>query len=138
MPAPTDEFERSTYDFDLSSVPCARQSLQRFLVEHDVQTARTIEATHVLTELVANAVEHGRPDPAGGFEVSWAVQGEDLVIAVRDSGTPDDGQLIEVKPPSWDSPDGRGLMMVDAFSDHWYAERDDTGTSVTALLRLSA
>lgn len=125
-----------------SSISEAGHELAAFLAAHAVEEMTVREAAHVLGELIANAVKHGRPDARCTVAASWAVvesgDEDELVLTVEDSGTPDDGQVIEKHPPTPHAAHGRGLLMVEALSDRWQAHRDHRGTRVTAWLRLPA
>jgi anti-sigma regulatory factor (Ser/Thr protein kinase) len=124
-----------TVPFAADSASQVRRALHEDLAGHGVADLATLEATHVIYELVMNGVEHGRPDPQDALEVSWIAESAMLRISVLDRGGPEDGQRIVARLPSMDEPGGRGLAMVAAFSDRWVSDRTD-GTRVTAWVRL--
>jgi anti-sigma regulatory factor (Ser/Thr protein kinase) len=122
-------------EFDGSSATHVRLALRDYLQEQHASVASIADATHVVYELVMNGIEHGVPDRDHALEVSWGVEGEQLRISVLDRGTPDDGHVVALRTPTSGLPGGRGLAMVDAFSDSWTVDRSD-GTRVTAFVAL--
>lgn len=81
-----------------------------------------IEATDLLvTELVTNALEHGRGDDIG---VRLYVTGTHLHLEVKD-GSPEHPVLRDADPLD---EDGRGLFLVDAIADSWGTSDDGTIT----------
>ena len=90
------------------------------------------DAVLVLSELVSNAVEHGRPDGEGAIRVSWQVLDDRVVLDVRDSGT---GTLVARITDETDLR-GRGLVIVESVCSRWRIEHDD-GTHVRAELALA-
>ena len=74
----------------------------------------TLDDALILTsELVTNAIRHGRP------AVTLAIQLEPsaLTVVVTDTG-PERPPLVPLTPHP-DSPTGRGLVIVDAFATRW-------------------
>jgi anti-sigma regulatory factor (Ser/Thr protein kinase) len=82
------------------------------------------DALLIVSELVTNAVRHGRP------EIVLAIEQGDgrLRIAVRDHG--DALPIVPAGQPSIDRPTGRGLLIVAATATDWGVERHaaDAGT----------
>jgi serine/threonine-protein kinase RsbW len=76
----------------------------------------------VVSELVGNAVRHGRPLTGGGIEVRWQVSDAAIRIEVRDGGR---GPLRhEASRPlarggSADAEGGRGLAIVALLTTSW-------------------
>ena len=93
------------------------------------------DAETVLAELVANAVEHGRPDASGEIEVSWCLHDDHLLISVLDSGVAI--STFDAERLTDDALRGRGLAMVDLVCDRWMVETDH-GVRVTAELNFSS
>jgi anti-sigma regulatory factor (Ser/Thr protein kinase) len=114
------------------SVTGARHAMVAELLDHGVRREVVQDAEIVLGELAANAVEHGRPNPRGEFEISWCLVGDRLRISVIDGG-----KVLDLRPGPLDTEAlrGRGLQMVDSICDRWVADADG-GTRVTAELRL--
>lgn len=76
-----------------------------------------------VTEVVANAVEHGAPP----ITVVLDEVDTDLVIEVRDAGR---GQPRATSATATDER-GRGLALVDALAASWSTTKGSEGTSVT-------
>lgn len=88
----------------------------------------------VLSELVGNAVRHGRPLDGGGIEVAWEVRAHNVRIEVRDGGR---GPLRhEARPPltggSADDEGGRGLGIVGMLTSSWGSAFDASEAVVWA------
>lgn len=92
------------------------------------------DAQLVISELVANGVEHGKPRDDGMVEVSWCVHDDVVRISVRDGGTASTLRPLHFNDESLR---GRGLAIVDALCDSWGVEADG-GTRITAELRHTA
>jgi signal transduction histidine kinase len=76
----------------------------------------------VVTELVANAVDHGE----GAIELRAAVRDRRLIIEVVDEG---EGAAIEVREAGRDGRGrgrGRGLRVVDGLAERWGAHEGTT------------
>jgi anti-sigma regulatory factor (Ser/Thr protein kinase) len=72
-------------------------------------------AQHVVAELAANAVTHGRL-PGRSFRLMMYVVGETLRIEVTDARGE---RLPEAQAPRPDAESGRGLHLVEALADRW-------------------
>ncbi|MDH6489166.1 anti-sigma regulatory factor (Ser/Thr protein kinase) [Streptomyces sp. SAI-127] len=72
-------------------------------------------AEHIVAELAANAVTHGRV-PGRDFRLTLYVVGDTLRIEVTDTRG---DCLPRTEPPTSDAESGRGLMLVDALADRW-------------------
>jgi two-component sensor histidine kinase len=108
----------------------ARSLLTAFLGRHHLGTRVVQDATIVLGELVANGLDHGRPDPHDGLEVSWQLEAAALRLSVLDGG----GRTVpHVEAPDSYAPRGRGLAMVQALTTSWWVE-SNRGTRVVAVL----
>ena len=117
------------------SARIARTSLRSELTAAGVRRDLVADAQLIMGELVANAVEHGEPDPEGMIEAAWLLTADRLLVRVRDSGSG-----ARLAPKSLDighgGPEerGRGLALVARLSDDWSADTHLTGTQVTATL----
>jgi anti-sigma regulatory factor (Ser/Thr protein kinase) len=114
------------------SVTRARHAMVEELAAHGVRRDVLLDAEIVLGELAANAVEHGRPNAHGEFEISWCLVEGRLRLSVIDAGRAPD---LRPGPLDTEALRGRGLRMVDTICDRWVADVDG-GTRVTAELRL--
>ncbi|MDH2414185.1 ATP-binding protein [Nocardioides sp. CER19] len=116
-----------------ASAVWARRSLHTDLMGAGASRSAAADAALVLGELVANAVEHGRPDADGMIEVGWRVTAEVVQVGVHDWG-----HVSSLAPQRTGPSDsrGRGLSIVDLLSVQW-AYVEDQGTRIGAELRLS-
>jgi anti-sigma regulatory factor (Ser/Thr protein kinase) len=100
-----------------------------------VPAARIDDAALVLSELVGNAVRHGKPLDGVGVEVRWEVRGSFVRLEVRDGGR---GPLRhEASRPlahggSADAEGGRGLAIVGVLATSWGSAFDATEAVVWA------
>jgi anti-sigma regulatory factor (Ser/Thr protein kinase) len=100
-------------------------TLARSLVAADClhQPQQAIEAALLLTsELVGNAVRHGSPQIA----LSVDCADERIHVEVEDQGE----TFPRQRTPHHMSEGGRGLMLVQAYSNNWGVRRLDKGKSV--------
>ncbi|MCX4577288.1 ATP-binding protein [Streptomyces sp. NBC_01571] len=74
-------------------------------------------AAHIVAELAANAVTHGRV-PGRDFRLTLHVVGETLRIEVSDTRG-DRLPRVGRADPDPDAVSGRGLVLVDALADRW-------------------
>lgn len=108
---------------ELPPSPVAVAIARRFVAEHctSLETTLLQDAELLVSELVTNAVVHGRPsivlqvrpDPPG------------IGIEVRDEGDAD--PLVPEEEPALVSPSGRGLRMVAALASSWGVRRSEDG-----------
>jgi anti-sigma regulatory factor (Ser/Thr protein kinase) len=118
--------------FELSSGRIARRALADELSRIGFRETFIGDAELVLGELVANGLEHGRPNADGVIEVSWCIAEETIRISVCDGGT---AATLRVPEFSDSSQRGRGLQIVDHLCTAWAVE-NDPGLRVTAELRI--
>jgi anti-sigma regulatory factor (Ser/Thr protein kinase) len=100
-----------------------RDAAQEWELDDDVYQ----DAAMVVTELVANAVDHART--ASTVTVDWDERG--LCVAVRDARP---GPAPEPGPIDAAAPRGRGLQMVDALSVRWGVTPHGDGKTVWAVV----
>lgn len=83
----------------------------------------TLDDVELLTtELVTNSLRHDCSAPDAKVELIIDRHGEELKVAVRDSGS---DTRPAVEHPSNSTERGRGLMLVDAVADRWGTESGD-------------
>jgi anti-sigma regulatory factor (Ser/Thr protein kinase) len=87
------------------------------------------DAAMVVTELVANAVDHARTPST----LTLGLDGRGLRLAVRD-GNP--RQAPRPRPVDPAAPRGRGLQMVQALAASWGVTQHSDGKTVWAVLGL--
>jgi anti-sigma regulatory factor (Ser/Thr protein kinase) len=96
-------------------------------------------AVSVAAELVGNAIRHANALPGGVIRLAWRIRyaagSQILDVWVTDGGGPSEPRL---RPPNPDATDGRGLAIVTALATRWGVDRDDSGRSVWAELRVPA
>lgn len=123
-----------TLPVDPSTPSIARTKLAAFLTLHRVPGNAIDDALIVLSEMIANAVSHGRPRDDGGVIVAWELNDDSsLHLIVADGGK---GAKAELQALDFDedSLSGRGLGIINKVADRWWVEEDPT-TSVHAELR---
>lgn len=116
---------------DIGAARVARDTVRDELASVLAQDDEFVDDTVLITsELVANAVRHGKPP----FDLTIGVTQETVRITVTNGGA--DGEP-HVEVASTDSGRGRGLAMVDALADEWGWERDADRITVWAVVALT-
>ncbi|MFF0460153.1 ATP-binding protein [Streptomyces mexicanus] len=117
----TDRTSRSdgrvrTLSLQLSPTPRGAR-LARLLAAEQLRTwgLPPHPAEHIVAELAANAVTHGRV-PGRDFRLLLYVVGDTLRIEVTDTRG---DRLPRVRPAAGDAESGRGLLLVEALADRW-------------------
>jgi anti-sigma regulatory factor (Ser/Thr protein kinase) len=82
----------------------------------------------VVTELVVNAIVHA----GGRFTLSLCVDGSAFIVEVADPST----NLPQTRAPANDDPQGRGLVIVEAFSRDWGVRAGRGGKVIWAELEV--
>lgn len=133
-PAPDGDGAARRYELVLPADPTApgraRALLRTAAQEWDVDDEVCQDAAMVVTELVANAVDHARTTST----LTVGVDGRGLHLSVRDART---GQAPELRPIDAAAPRGRGLQMVDALSASWGVTPHADGKTVWAVVTTS-
>ncbi len=120
--------------FTAASVGAARRQLAASLEASGWRGEVVSDAALVVSELVTNAVRHGRPTSSGHVEVSWRIGRGRVRITVADQGR---GADLSAGPRTTDRTGGRGLAIVQELCDSWTTDRRGGGLRVTAELRHS-
>ncbi|MFD8967065.1 ATP-binding protein [Streptomyces sp. NPDC059568] len=91
-----------------------------------------------VSELVSNAVVHGRAARGSRVTVTYRLDGERLRVEVRDwaTGMPQTGRAAVCEDGGLPEC-GRGLLMVGALADRWGVDRHAVGKSVWFELELA-
>lgn len=113
---------------DARAAGLARGFLRHHCHHHDQALYDTAEL--LVSEVVTNAVRHDSPP------VTMTVICDDpdgMVVRVEDGGH----EQLTARQPQMTDEGGRGLMLVDALSTHWGAERTSRGKTVWFEVRAS-
>ncbi|MER5473000.1 ATP-binding protein [Streptomyces sp. NPDC002685] len=111
-----------------------RRDLRRRMTEWGLEHACE-DVLLVTGELIANALEHGRPPVRVVLTETRSDEGRRLRIEVTDAGTgPDVGRVRATwRHPSFSLADGgRGLLIVDTLAENWGDEPTAEGHTVWA------
>lgn len=115
---------------DALSASTVRRALVHDLSSLGLPASAVDDAVLVLSELVGNAVRHGRPLTDGGIRVGWSVIDDGVRLEVADGGPglPDGGVTAGYDTPGGGelpvpvaAEGGRGLPIVDLLSSRWGA-----------------
>ena len=105
----------------------ARTCVRDLCHEHHVFGSRCHDAQLAVSELLGNALRHGRPPVE--LEVTWTDAG--VLVSVAD------GQPLLPRngwPPASTAESGRGLQLIEAVSRSWGCDAMPGGKRVWALL----
>jgi anti-sigma regulatory factor (Ser/Thr protein kinase) len=119
--------------FTASSVGVARRNMVSGLIEAGVRGPAITDAALVVSELLANALQHGKPLPGEAVRTAWDVDGGCLRLAVSDGGGSTRPELGEPTPATIG---GRGLRIVAGLSRRWGTSSGHDGTTVWAEVQL--
>ena len=97
---------------DLGAARTARAAVERWL-EHAAPQARD-DARSIVTELVTNAVQHGRPP----IQVKLERKASSYMLEVADGGIERARRAARFRQPGW------GLRIVDAIAESWGTGED--------------
>ncbi|HEY5334464.1 MAG TPA: ATP-binding protein [Mycobacteriales bacterium] len=112
----------------LDSASRARQALDCDLLARGIDGETRDDTLLIVSELVTNAIRHGRPLTADGtVHVDWTVTDRGVAIEVTDGG----GGLPLAAASSDHDEGGRGLAIVDALATRWGVV--DAVTSATTV-----
>jgi len=128
-----DQFRLLAVPFSRGAARTARVELARELRASAVRQSVIDDALVVLSELVTNAVRHAKPGPNGQVGVEYALEPQRLWLRVSDGGR---REPVADRTHVHESVGGRGLSIVAALADSWDFERDESGTTVTAVFDL--
>ena len=112
---------------DATAPGVARAFLRCATEEWGVDDDLAQDAAMVITELVANAVDHARTEST----LSIGVAHEGLSVSVRDTRP---GPVLRPAPIDPTAARGRGLQMVDALTTAWGVTLHAGGKTVWAVL----
>ncbi|MFF5019479.1 ATP-binding protein [Streptomyces sp. NPDC001165] len=114
----------------LEAIPPARRELHTLLCKSGLAGIADIVAL-AAEELMANAVAHGCHGLAPDTTVDMAItcDGRQVTLKVEDPSS----DLPCVLPGTSDEEGGRGMLLVDAFTDRWGVEKPSTGGAGKAV-----
>ncbi len=114
---------------DVAAVRTARRYVHERWAALGENTLGDVEL--IVSELVANAVRHGRPEIV--FRVRVAPFAIDIAVLDRGAGLPPERPVL----PSDAASSGRGLVLVDQLSSRWGVEphAEGVGKTVWASVR---
>jgi anti-sigma regulatory factor (Ser/Thr protein kinase) len=119
--------------FTASSVGEARRHLVSDLLSAGVRGLVVTDAALVISELVSNALQHGKPLPGEAIRVSWELDAGTVRVSVSDGGGP---TLPELGQPTATAIGGRGLRIVARLARRWGTSNGPEGTLVWAEVQL--
>ncbi len=118
--------------FHPTAAGAARLHVTEFLSGRNLPPAVIDDARLVVSELVANAVQHGKPSPDGFLNLAWEIESSNLFLSVEDGGD----QPIRQREPDPESVNGRGLHIVESLSKSWTVQRAAGTTMVCASIEI--
>ena len=118
-----------------ASAAIARRNVADALQRAGLTADQAFDAALIASELVGNAVRHGRALPSGEITVEWQLSAEGYYIAVTDGGN-----SPGVAPKETDvlATNGRGLMIVAALTQEWGVLNHGNTTTVWAQASLAS
>ena len=114
-----------------ASVALARRALSDELRAAGVFDSAVRDAVLVISELLSNAILHAYPLPGERLQVTWAMDGTSVEVAVSDGGG---ATVPHAGHPSPSSVSGRGLSIVEHLCLTWGVRADEVGLTVWAVL----
>lgn len=120
---------------EAASAAEVRAGLTADLMDQGLPAEVTSDAALVATELITNAIRHGRPLPNDELAVHWSTDGEDVLIRVTDGGSSSQPTLMNSGP---EDTSGRGLAIVDSLASSWGVDVDTDQVTVWANVPASA
>lgn len=110
----------------------ARRRLATELAD-SVRPEMLADVITVVAELVGNAIRHAEPLDDDVIRVAWSMRHTDGAQVVKVRVTDGGGSTVpHRRMHDVDSPDGRGIAIVEALAARWGVERDGLGRSVWA------
>ncbi|MGW4020403.1 ATP-binding protein [Streptomyces sp. NPDC005009] len=111
------------------SVPRARRWFRKFIAPYR-PLCSVDDCVLMISELVTNAVLHGRSDDEWVVRVEWFREGTSLRVEVHNPGFPAN---VRLRRPDADDAHGRGLLLVDAIAASWYSGPSRFGGTVVSF-----
>ncbi|MGZ3099924.1 ATP-binding protein [Streptomyces sp. H62] len=111
------------------SVPRARRWFRKFISAYE-PACSVDDCLLLLSELVTNAVVHGRSEGPWVVRVEWFREGSALRVEVHNPGLPEN---VRLRHPDAGDAHGRGLLLVDSVSDSWHTGVSRFGGTVVSF-----
>ncbi|AKZ56532.1 hypothetical protein SAM23877_3485 [Streptomyces ambofaciens ATCC 23877] len=111
------------------SVPRARRWFRKFITPYD-PACSVDDCVLLISELVTNAVVHGRSDEPWVVRLEWFREGTSLRVEVHNPGLP---EHVRLRHPDADEAHGRGLLLVDSIADSWHSAACPLGGTVVSF-----
>ena len=121
-----------TVPHSAASAALARRRIVSDLIAIHVDETALDDVALVVSELVSNAVRHGRAVPGTGVSIGWECGEDSLQLRVTDGGSVEGSPHVRRAGPK--DTTGRGLAVVRSLADDWGVERDADGTTVWARI----
>jgi serine/threonine-protein kinase RsbW len=115
----------------LDQAAAARQRLRDDLRRHGIEPGLVSDAELVLSEIITNALLHGKPLRDGSIGIEWSTAGSGIRVAVTDGGSP--ARLRAFDVPNF-AATGRGLGIVAQLAREWGVELHHPGVTVWAVV----
>ncbi|MFH8799695.1 ATP-binding protein [Streptomyces sp. NPDC017936] len=111
------------------SVPQARRWFRKLIVPYHPRCS-VDDCTLMISELVTNAILHGRSDEEWVVRVEWFREGTSLRVEVHNPGFP---ASVRLRRPDADEAHGRGLLLVDSIATSWHSGPSRFGGTVVSF-----
>ncbi|MFE9941643.1 ATP-binding protein [Streptomyces hirsutus] len=116
------------------SVPRARRWFRKFIAPYN-PACSIDDCALMISELVTNAMLHGRPEGAWMVRVEWFREGTSLRVEVHNPGCPAN---VRLRRPDADEAHGRGLLLVDSLAASWHSGPSRFGGTVVSFVMADA
>ncbi|GGW38648.1 ATP-binding protein [Streptomyces griseoloalbus] len=111
------------------SVPRARRWFRKCIAPYR-PLCSVDDCVPMISELVTNAVLHGRSDDEWVVRVEWFRDGTSLRVEVHNPGFP---AGVRLRRPDADDAHGRGLLLVDSIAASWHSGPSRFGGTVVSF-----
>ncbi|CAL9402786.1 ATP-binding protein [Streptomyces sp. NPDC101145] len=111
------------------SVARARRWFRKLIAPYD-PACSIDDCVLMISELVTNAIVHGRSDFPWLVRVEWFREGSSLRVEVHSPGFP---AHVRLRRPDAEDAHGRGLLLVDSLADSWHAGTSSLGGTVVSF-----
>lgn len=100
------------------NIGLARVTVASFAAQLDFTLSEIEEIKVAVSEAVSNAIIHGYQDTGGTIEIELTIEGQKLIIEIRDYGQ-GIANIEQACEPSYTTADrmGLGLVFIDSFMD---------------------